>query len=302
MARSINPVPQYLDDAGDPLVSGKLYFYDSGSNNPKTTYADVNLTIANTNPVILTGSGRTPNIFFDGTAKVKLTDSDEVQIWEKDPVGGEAGGAFSDWDAITAYAFEDFVTASDNKFYESLIPGNQGNDPVSSPASWAEIKFVGVYNVNQTYLIDDVAQGADGFLYISLASANLGNPVSDVTKWGPSTNLTGVTITNPTIIGAIDTTFTGSLTEDTYILTGLDLDPANGTIQTKTMAANTTFTSSIADGQFITLHLIGGDVYTVTYPTITWIGGSAPTLTAKDVIEFWKVSTTLYGAYVGGYT
>jgi hypothetical protein len=48
--------------------------------------------------------------------------------------------------------------------------------------------------------------------------------------------------------------------------------------------------------------LENGASYTVTFPTITWVtaaGNAAPTLTAADTLVFWKVSTTLYGAYVG---
>ena len=44
---------QYLDNAGDPLAEGKLYFYESGTTTPKTTYSDVNNSIPNTNPVYL---------------------------------------------------------------------------------------------------------------------------------------------------------------------------------------------------------------------------------------------------------
>ena len=188
MARFENPVPQFGDDALDPLVSGKLYFYDSGSNNPKTNYADVNLSIANSNPVILSGSGRLPNVFFDGTAKVRLTDSDDVQYWERDPVGGGAEGAFSDWDALTSYGLHDIVEGSDNNFYLSLSTNNQGSDPVSSPTNWSQIKFVGVYNVNEVYDLHDVAQGSDGLLYISQANSNQGNPTTDSTKWGASSS------------------------------------------------------------------------------------------------------------------
>ena len=76
---------QYLDDAGDPLVEGKLYFYESGTTTPKTTFADINNSIPNTNPVLLSAAGRQPNIFFDGVAKVILTDNDDVQIAVRDP-------------------------------------------------------------------------------------------------------------------------------------------------------------------------------------------------------------------------
>jgi hypothetical protein len=54
----------------------------------------------------------------------------------------------------------------------------------------------------------------------------------------------------------------------------------------------------------VVLMLEGGASYTITWPTITWVtssGNSAPTLTAKDTLVLWKVSTTLYGAYVGSY-
>lgn len=90
----------------------------------------------------------------------------------------------------------------------------------------------------------------------------------------------------------------GGGAETVYAATN-DLNAANGGIQTYTMAANTTFTITMAEGQHIALHLSGGSTYTATWPTITWVGGVAPTLTANDVIEFWKVGSTIYGAYVG---
>lgn len=86
MGRFINPVPRFTDDAGNPLVNGKLYFYTSGTAIDLTTYADSDYTIPNTNPVILSGGGEAPNIFYVGNAKVVLTDSDDSQSWERDPV------------------------------------------------------------------------------------------------------------------------------------------------------------------------------------------------------------------------
>jgi len=77
------------------------------------------------------------------------------------------------------------------------------------------------------------------------------------------------------------------------------LDRADGGIQTFTMTANITLAVTIAAGESLTFHLSAGDTYAVTWPTMTWVGGSVPTLTAADVIEFWKVGSTLYGAYVG---
>jgi len=89
-------------------------------------------------------------------------------------------------------------------------------------------------------------------------------------------------------------------TETVYTLSGTDIDPVNGQIQTKTIAANTTFTESLSAGESVLLMLTAAS-YTVTWPTITWVGGSAPTLASSGAtaIELWKVSSTLYGARVG---
>ena len=99
----------------------------------------------------------------------------------------------------------------------------------------------------------------------------------------------------------------GELKETVFTLgtTGsIALDPANGSIQSCVLTGAPTFTDSLEAGQTIVLMLEGGVSYTVTWPTITWVtsgGNAAPTLTAKDTLVVWKVSTTLYGAYVGSY-
>lgn len=100
-------------------------------------------------------------------------------------------------------------------------------------------------------------------------------------------------------------TFQKSVVETVYTLTGVALDPANGTIQTKTLSAPVTLTDSLSSGESLVLMLNGGVTHSVIFPTMTWVTGSgnaAPTLTANDTIVFWKISTTLYGAYVGSYT
>lgn len=101
--------------------------------------------------------------------------------------------------------------------------------------------------------------------------------------------------------------FFGEITETVYTLGtsgSIALDPANGSIQSTTLSGNPTFTDSLDAGQTVVVHINGGSSYTVTWPTTTWVtsaGDTAPTLTANDVVVFWKISTTLYGAYVGSY-
>jgi hypothetical protein len=109
---------------------------------------------------------------------------------------------------------------------------------------------------------------------------------------------------SPTFTGTVTVpvaVFNGSIEEQVYELTGTAIDPTNGTIQYKTLGANTTFTESLSNGEYVMLMIDDGTGYTVTWPTTTWVGGSAPTLetTGYNVIALWKVGTTLYGVFSG---
>jgi len=119
---------------------------------------------------------------------------------------------------------------------------------------------------------------------------------------GTTTLSSTLAVTGTTTLSG-DASFGGAIDETVYNLTGTALDPSNGTIQYKTLSANTTLTDSIAAGEAMTLMINDGTAYTVTWPTMTWVnnGGSAPTLatTGYTVVALWKVSTTLYGALVG---
>jgi len=99
-------------------------------------------------------------------------------------------------------------------------------------------------------------------------------------------------------------TLTGEIDEQVFALSGTTpaLDPGNGTIQTWTLSGNSTPTATnFLEGESILLLVDDGTAYTITWPTMEWIGGSAPTLDTANtnVIELWKVGSTLYGALVG---
>jgi len=111
--------------------------------------------------------------------------------------------------------------------------------------------------------------------------------------------------TNPSSL-----TITGTILEDVYSwattsgANTTDLDPDNGSIHTVTLTGNiTSLTDNLSSGEAITLMIDDGTVYSITWPTMTWVNnaGSAPTLatTGYTVVALWKVSTTLYGALVG---
>jgi hypothetical protein len=121
------------------------------------------------------------------------------------------------------------------------------------------------------------------------------NTLTGVATLTGTQTLTNKTLTNPTVTSYIETV---------YALSGTAIDPANGTIQTKTLGANTTFTESLADGQSVVL-MLNPVTYTVTWPTMTWISvggtGTTPTLEASstNVVIIWQVASTVYGNWAG---
>lgn len=116
-----------------------------------------------------------------------------------------------------------------------------------------------------------------------------------------------VSVANGDFVATDASVFTGAITEAVFALSGTTpaLNPANGTIQTWTLTANSTPTDGLAAGQSITLMINDGALasYSITWPSVTWKtnGGNAPALntTGFTAIVLWKVASTLYGARVG---
>ena len=106
---------QYFDSNGDPLAGGKLFFYETGTNTLATTYTSDGATVENANPVILSADGRQPEIFFSGYLKCVLTDSNDVQIEERDPVGTISGDEY--WIHEFPIATSSFTGTGVNNYY-----------------------------------------------------------------------------------------------------------------------------------------------------------------------------------------
>lgn len=153
-------------------------------------------------------------------------------------------------------------------------------------------------------------QGATGPSGGATGATGPAGPIGATGDLG-STGATGVpgeitsnsvhTLTNKTISSA---TYSGYVRLQVYNLTGLNLNASNGAIQYKTIGASTTFNDQLISGDSLVLHLEGANSYSITWPTIKWVsvsGNVAPTLSAKAVLVFWKISTVLYGCYVGSY-
>ena len=97
-----------------------------------------------------------------------------------------------------------------------------------------------------------------------------------------------------------------SIIERVYTITdfaGVDINPANGTIQMWTLGlSRTPSASGFISGQSVTLMITAG-AYSITWSglPVTWVGGVAPTLstTAITIIALWKSGSTIYGTSLG---
>ena len=204
MARFGEVEAQYFDDAGDPLSSGTITFYESGTTTLKTTYSDINQTIPNTNPVVLTAAGRQPAIFFSGTAKAVLATSGGTQIVSADPVG-ETSANFGDaWVATKIYDANAVVIGSDGVYYRSLAAGNQNNNPTSTSGYWTLLYSI-EWSTGITYQ-EGATATYNNILYQSIQNNNLNNVPNTATAYWTRVGIAWVSTTtyaiNENVVGS----------------------------------------------------------------------------------------------------
>ena len=186
--RFANPFPRFFNDNAALLPSGQLTFFEPGSTTTKKdTYSDIGLSTANANPVILSAGGVVPDIYLSGAYRVTIQDKSANQIDEADNVGEIEAEVFEDWVSSVTYGSggNNIVTGSDGLYYVSISASNTSNDPTTSATKWSQIKFVGVWNTNQSYIIKDIVQGSDGNLYYAISAQSGNNPISSPVQWGP---------------------------------------------------------------------------------------------------------------------
>jgi len=115
----------------------------------------------------------------------------------------------------------------------------------------------------------------------------------------------GVMITNSASTGAVTLTLEPLLTafkaatETEVAVGGTSIDWSTGGVFTVALAASTTFTfANVTAGRVIKVVITGDASHTVTWPTVKWPGGVAPTQTLSkvDVYTFIGMSS---GAIMG---
>ena len=131
-------------------------------------------------------------------------------------------------------------------------------------------------------------------------SANLISVVSDETGTGSLVFGTNAALTNPTVTNYVETPYSAnSATAITIALT-------NGTVQIITLTGNATITMPTATSGKSFIMYLKQDATgsrTVTWSTVKWAGGTAPTITStasrQDIYSFFADGTNWYGVIVG---
>jgi len=268
---------QWLDTSGSTIV---LRVWDGSAWQQQNKFTAV------------TGTAAAPSITFDGDTDTGIFSSgaDAVDI---STAGTRRFGIASNGD-ITVFDGNVTLNAQGDLRFADFDSSN-----------WVAFQAPATVAANITWTLP-ATDGTNGQALSTngsgtLSWTNVGS--GDVTLNGTQT-LTNKTLTDPAIIGTI--------LEDVYTISdgaAFEVDPGNGSIQLITLGANRTpKATNFAAGESITLMVDDGTARTLTWTDATWgtggvkwTGGSAPTLATSGytVIQFWKVSTQIYGAYVG---
>jgi hypothetical protein len=130
-------------------------------------------------------------------------------------------------------------------------------------------------------------------------SANLITAVTDETGSGSLVFGTSPTLTNSTVTNYVETPFTANSS------TAITIALTNGTVQIITLTGNATITMPTATSGKSFIMLLkqdGTGSRTVTWSTVKWAGGTAPTITStasrQDILSFFADGTNWYGVVV----
>ena len=114
-----------------------------------------------------------------------------------------------------------------------------------------------------------------------------------------SGGLASVPLTNPTITNYVETPYSANSS------TAITLALTNGTVQIITLTGTCTITmpTAVSGKSFTLLLKTGAGSFTVTWSTVQWPGGTAPTLTSTaskmDKFVFTSDGTYWYGSTAG---
>jgi hypothetical protein len=220
-------------------------------------------------------------VYYNGTDYVKVSSIGSTGILS--PVGGGTG--VSNNAAMT-------VTGSGNFAYTRTLTGATN---VTFPTTGTLATLAGSETFTNKTLTTPIISSISNTGTLTL-------PTSTDTLVGRATTdtLTNKTLTNPTVTNYVETPYSANSS------TAITLALTNGTVQIITLTGNATITmpTAVSGKSFIMfLRQDATGSRTVTWSTVNWPGGTAPTITStaskQDIYSFFSDGTSWYGVSVG---
>jgi len=297
-----SPVKQFLDDNGDPLNGGKVYFFEPGTSTPKDTYSDF-VPTANPNPVILDARGEAV-IILDGEYKVVLNDSSDNLVWSEDnyKASGVSGDVVSEWtspgDTVTFISATQFSVPDDLRTTYQI--GRRVKCTVTAGTVYGTIVFVAYTTLTTVTVRLDSGSLDSGLSVVDLGLltvTNLSIPVTQIEGVG------GITEKHLTPLGqsqggqhlfSHDTGVADAYVAD-FIPAFTRLEgTADGTTANKLVDSTATFTAD----------MVGRDVYNRTDDThaiVTGFDSSTQLSVSSNIFasgEIYIIGSFLHGTKI----
>lgn len=206
----------FLDNNGNPLASGLVYFYIPSTFTPKDTWQDASGSTLNTNPVLLDDAGRAI-IYGSGSYRQIVKDSLGNVIWDQltedtSPTTGISWGGTSGGSANTqTVVATDFVVAAGAKLVFIAGFTNTGPLTVNPNATGAISVLKPSLSAPAALSGGEVVAGNIVELDYDGAVFQLVNPV-ETPITGPLTNLASATTTQLGTIASHNINITGTTT------------------------------------------------------------------------------------------
>lgn len=191
---------KFFDGNGNPLVGGKLYSYEAGTDTPLATYADANGDAENENPVELDANGEASIWMSVDTAyKFTLTDADDVPMWTTDVVttAGSVGTASLQDGSVTTDKIADDAVGADELRDDAVTDGNRAvtTNHIRNSAVTAGKIATGVFDNSTLEHTGSVVRIKDGGV-TQAKRASLGQQLSSSSSSFTTSSTSLVDVTN----------------------------------------------------------------------------------------------------------
>jgi hypothetical protein len=183
----------------------------------------------------------------------------------------------------------------DTRHSQNLDTTIQYLDPTSSIQTQLNGKepSLGFTAVPNTRTVNGLALSGD----IALTAANVGAAPSTLTTGSFFIGVGGIATAQTNVQANV------ALNITPVAISALDIDWALGNVFTKTLSSSSTYTFSnkVAGRTIVVRFTNTASNYTVTWPTVKWVAGAAPTMTVgakSDIYTFIYDGTDVYGSAV----